>query len=221
VSIHPQVRLVVKPYGSALPLGFFAFGIGMFLLAALGAEWVKPEEAKTIGLLLASFVFPLEFLAAVIAFLARDTVAAAALGVFSTSWLAVGLVLYQSEPGVLSKAFAYYLIAFTVVIVALGVVAVLGKPLIALILLLAALRTVFAAIYELGGGRGFEHAGGWLALAIFVVAMYGGLAFLLEDALGRRVLPVFRIGGSREAVEGDLSDQLSRLGDEAGVRHTL
>jgi hypothetical protein len=37
----------------------------------------------------------------------------------------------------------------------------------------------------------------------------------------RRRGSVFRTGGSREAVEGDLSDQLSRLGDEAGVRHTL
>jgi len=98
---------------------------------------------------------------------------------------------------------------------------VLGKPLIAAILLLAALRTLFAAVYELGGGRGYEHVAGWLALAIFVVAIYGGLAFLLEDALGRRVLPVCGAGGSREAVEGDLSEQLTRVGDEAGVRHTL
>jgi succinate-acetate transporter protein len=220
-EIHPQVRVVVKPYGSALPLGFFAFGVGMFLLAALGAGWVKPEEGKTTGLLLVAFVFPLEFLGTVIAFLARDTVAAAALGVFATSWLATGLVLYTGKPGVLSAAFGYYLVALTVVTLALGVAALLGKPLIAAILLLAGVRSLLAAVYELGGGQGWERVAGWIALAIFVVAMYGGLAFMLEDSLGRRVLPVFRIGGSREAIEGDLSDQLRGLGDEAGVRHTL
>jgi uncharacterized protein len=53
------------------------------------------------------------------------------------------------------------------------------------------------------------------------IAMYGGIAFLLEDALGRTVLPLGRQGRSREAVEGSLSDQLRRLEDEAGVRHTL
>jgi hypothetical protein len=29
VSIHPQVRVVVKPYGSALPLGFFESEAGV------------------------------------------------------------------------------------------------------------------------------------------------------------------------------------------------
>lgn len=220
-EIHPQARIVVKPYGSALPLGFFAFGMGMFLLATLGAGWVKPEEGKTIGLLLVTFVFPLEFLATVIAFLARDTVAAASLGVFSTSWLSTGVVTYLAEPGVLSRGFAFYLLGFAVVIAALGVAALLGKPIVAAILLLAAGRTVAAAIYELGGGQGWDRVAGWIALAIFVVAIYGGLAFLLEDALGKTVLPVFRRGASKEAIEGDLSDQLRGLADEAGVRHTL
>jgi hypothetical protein len=42
--------------------------------------------------------------------------------------------------------------------------------------------------------------------------MYGGLAFLLEDVHKDAVLPVFRLGLSKEAVEGD---------DEAGVRQAL
>jgi len=51
--------------------------------------------------------------------------------------------------------------------------------------------------------------------------MYGGIAFLLEDMLGRTVLPLGRRGGSRRAREGDLDEQLQGLADEAGVRHTL
>jgi uncharacterized protein len=69
-DVHPQVRIVVQPYGSGLPLGFFSFGIGMFLLAAAGAGWVAVVEQRPIGLLLAAFVFPLELLAAIVAFLA-------------------------------------------------------------------------------------------------------------------------------------------------------
>jgi succinate-acetate transporter protein len=132
--VHPQVRVVVRPYASAVPLGFFAFGIGMFLYAALDAPWVEPKDWRTLGLLLAAFVAP---------------------------------------------------------------------------------------IYQLGGGAAWNRIGGWLALAIFCVAMYGGLAFLLEEAVGRAVLPLGRTGGSREAMEGSLADQLRGLADEPGVRHTL
>ena len=75
-EIHPQVRLVVQPYGSGLPLGFLAFGIGMFLFAALDASWVPATDGRTIGILLATFVFPLELVATIMAFLTLDTGAA-------------------------------------------------------------------------------------------------------------------------------------------------
>jgi uncharacterized protein len=90
MAIHPQVRVAVRPYGSVVPLGFFAFGIGMFLYAALDVPWVKPTEGHTVGLMLVTFVAPLELLAGVIAFLARDTMAGVALGLFTGSWFLTG-----------------------------------------------------------------------------------------------------------------------------------
>ncbi|MFL5954896.1 MAG: hypothetical protein ACJ76I_12405 [Gaiellaceae bacterium] len=221
MSIHPQVRVVVRPIGSAVPLGFFAFGIGMFLYAALDAPWVKQTDGRSIGLLLAGFVAPLEVIATIFAFLARDTVAAATLGLFAGSWFVGGLTTMQAKPGVLDAGVGYFLIAFTIVVLLLGGAAILGKPFIAVLLFISAGRGLFSAIYQLGGGARWNHIGGWLALVIFVVAMYGGIAFLLEDALGRTVLPLGRRGGSREAIEGSLGDQLRGLEDEAGVRHTL
>lgn len=220
-GVHPQVRIVVKPYASALPLGFFSFGIGMFMLAALNAQWVEATQGKTVGLLLFAFVFPLEFLSAVVAFLARDTLAAAALGLFATSWLSSGLVLNQAKPGELSGAFGFYEIGFAIAIVCLAVVAAFGKPLIAGLLCLAAARSAIAGAYELGAGGGYGRVAGWIAFAIFCVSIYGGLGFLLEDVLGKSVLPVFRIGGSKEAIEGDLAAQLQRLETEAGVRQAF
>jgi succinate-acetate transporter protein len=221
VGIHPQVRVVVRPYGSSIPLGFFSFGIGMFLYAALNAPWVKATQGHSIGLLLAAFVAPLEIVATIFAFLARDTVAAATLGLFAGSWFAGGLATMQAKPGELDPAFGYFLIAFTIVVVLLAGAALLGKPFIAVLLLVSAARALLSAAYELGAGATWNHIGGWVALGIFCIAMYGGIAFLLEDALGRTVLPLGRRGGSREAVEGRLSDQLRGLEDEAGVRHTL
>jgi succinate-acetate transporter protein len=221
MGIHPQVRVVVRPYGSSIPLGFFAFGIGMFLYAALDAPWIKATQGHSIGLLLAGFVAPIELVATIFAFLARDTVAGATLGLFAASWFVGGLTTIQAKPGVLDPAVGYFLIAFAIAVVLLAAAAILGKPFIAVLLLVSAVRAGLSAAYDLGAGPTWNHIGGWLALGIFCIAMYGGIAFLLEDALGHTVLPLGRRGGSREAVEGSLSDQLRGLEDEAGVRHTL
>jgi succinate-acetate transporter protein len=220
-DIHPQVRVFVRPYGSPIPLGFFAFGVGMFLYAALDAGWVPPDQQRSIGLLLLAFVAPLELLATVFAFLCRDAGSATALGLFGTSWIAGGLLLATGTPGVLSPALGYYLIAFTCVVLLLAVSSLPGKPLLSAFLLVSSLRGVFSAAYELDAGKGWDTASGWVAVAAFAVALYGGLAFLLEDVLGRTVLPLARRAGSRSAIEDDLPEQLASLADEAGVRRIL
>jgi uncharacterized protein len=221
MSIHPQVRVTVRPYGSVVPLGFLAFGIGMFLYAAYDAPWVKPSEGHTVGLMLVTFVAPLESIAAVIAFLARDTLAGVALGLFAGSWLLGGFTTLESVPGHLSAGQGYFLIAFSIAVLMLASVAWLGQPLIAALLTVSVVRALLAAVYQLGGGAGWNHVAGWLALGIFCVAMYGGLAFLLEDAKGVAVLPLGRRGSSREAIEGDLATQLQGIADEPGVRKHL
>lgn len=45
------------------------------------------------------FVFPLQALAAVLAFLARETLGATAIGVISASWLATSVTTYTLPPG--------------------------------------------------------------------------------------------------------------------------
>jgi succinate-acetate transporter protein len=89
------------------------------------------------------------------------------------------------------------------------------------IMLFAAVRAALAGVHEWGGPQGAATAAGWLGVAIFAAAMYGGLAFLLEDVQKKAVLPVFRRGASKESLEGDLATQIKQLDDEAGVRQTL
>jgi succinate-acetate transporter protein len=216
-----EVRIVVRPYATSLALGFFSFGIGMLLLGGMANGWLRPSDVHTVGLLLAAFVFPLELLSAVIAFLARDTFGATGLGLFATSWLALGLADTQSSQSTLSRAVGLYELGFAFTIALLAVAAFAGKPLIAAILLASAVRGAFAAVHEWHGPAWAWTASGWLAVAIFAAAMYGGIAFLLEDVHKQQVLPVFRRGASRESLEGDLRAQLADLADEAGVRKTL
>jgi uncharacterized protein len=216
-----DVRIVVRPYATSLALGFFSFGIGMLLLGGLANGWLHPSDGHTVGLMLAAFVFPLELLSAVIAFLARDTFGATGLGLFATSWLTLGLVDTQSSQGALSRAVGLYEFGFAFTIALLAIAAIAGKPLIAAILGASAVRGAFAGVHEWHGPAWMWTASGWLAVAIFAAAMYGGLAFLLEDVHKQQVLPVFRRGASRESFEGDLNAQLVDLADEAGVRKTL
>jgi hypothetical protein len=156
MAIHPQVRVFVRPYGSAVPLGFFAFGIGMFLYAAFDAEWIKATDGRTVGLIFVAFVGPLEALAASIAFLARDTMAGVALGLFTGSWFLTGFATMKAQPGVLDAAQGYLLVAFTIAVLLLSVVAWLGQPLIAGLLTVAAARGACSAAYQLGAGKGWN-----------------------------------------------------------------
>lgn len=216
------VRVVVRPYGSALPLGFLAFGIGMLVLAGIGLGWIEGADTATAGIVLASFVTPIELLAGAVAFLARDTAGAASLGLFSTSWLTLGIVLIQGPPGATSSAVGIYLVGFATMVVALATVAFAAKPLLGVLLVFAAARAVVSGIHELGaGGTGLQRADGVIAFTIFVFAAYGGLALLLEDARQRPVLPTGRIGAARAALHDDLADQLRRVEREAGVRQQL
>ena len=204
-----EVRIVVRPYATALPLGFFSFGVGMLLLGGFGNGWLPVSDQHTVGLLLAAFVFPLELVAVLFAFLARDAFGAAGLGLFSTSWLTLGLADLTGPAGVPSRAVGLYLLGFSFMVGCLAVAAFLGKPLIGMLLLLATARGALGGAWEFGAPQSLETAAAWIAVA------------LLEDVKKETVLPLLRRGTSRDAIEGDLAAQLERIADEAGVRQTL
>lgn len=219
---NAPIRIVVRPYASALPLGFFSFGVGMLLLGAIGVGWIHGPDVATAGKLLALFVFPLEFVSTVIAFLARDTASAASLGMFSSSWLALGVAEWTAAvPGAKSHAIGFYLIMFGVMVTALAAAAFAGKPLLGVLLLIASARSMLFGAWELGAGHHVLFSAGVIGIVIAGLSVYGGLAFLLEDLRQETVLPLLRIGGARASIEGDLRTQLERVQGEAGVRHQL
>jgi uncharacterized protein len=214
-------RIVVRPLATPLPLGLYSFGIGMLMLAAQSAGWVPVEQSKDVGLIVATFVFPLESAAAIFAFLARDALAATVLGLFSTSWLTIGLTLILGPPGSQTAALGFYLVGFAAAVGTLGVLGLSGKPLLSLILALSTARAIIDAIYQFSGTIGIERAAGYVAAAIAAAAWYAGTAMVLEDVKQVTVLPVFRRGASRTAIDGELADQLGGLDSEAGVRRPL
>jgi uncharacterized protein len=213
-------RIVLRPIASGMPLGFFSFAIGMLMLGFLSIGVIPLEETKQAGLILAMFVFPLELVATIFAFLARDSMSAATLGLFTTSWLTIGVLDAISQPGTTSIAVGVYLFGFSFAELLLALLAIKAKPFFTVLLGAAVLRTVLGGIFEVGGGHGFYTLSGYAALAVVVMAFYGGTAFALEDANRKAVLPLFRRGTADEAFSG-YDNQLARLETEPGVRQQL
>lgn len=211
---------MLRPVGSGLPLGFFSFGIGMLLLGCQEIGWIPVGEQRDVGLLLATFVFPLELLATIFAFLARDTLGATTLGLFTTSWLALGLAQITSPAGSKSVALGIYLFGFAAAVVLLALLSAMGKPFFSVLLSLATVRMVLSGVYEVGGGTTVYTVAGGFAIALTVLAMYGGAALALEDAKQRELLPLFRRGQAAASFEG-FEAQLERLEAEPGVRPQL
>jgi succinate-acetate transporter protein len=215
-----QTRIMLRPIGSALPLGFFSFGIGMLLLGCSAIGWIPVEEQKNVGMMLMAFVFPLELLATIVAFLARNTLGATTLGLFSTSWLALGWAEYSSPPGTTSVTLGIYLFGFATAAFLLALMSTRSKPFFSLLLGVAVTRMVLSGVYEVGGSHEWDKISGGFGLALAALAMYGGTALGLEDARQGELLPLFRRGGAERAFQG-YETQLEQLEAEPGVRQQL
>jgi len=215
-----QVRIFLRPIGSGLPLGFFSFGIGMLLLGSQALTWIPVTEQKDVGMLLMAFVFPLELIATIMAFLARDTLGGTTLGLFTTSWLALGLMLFESPPGGKSVTLGIYLFGFAAAALLLALMSTLGKPFFSVLLTAAVARMVLSGYYQVGGSAEWDRVAGGFGIALAALAMYGGTALGLEDARHQELLPLFRRGGADEAFQG-YEAQLERLESEPGVRQQL
>jgi hypothetical protein len=99
-------RIVLRPVASSLPLGFLAFGTGTILLTALELSWVPPAQGSALMVMVLVFVVPLEALAGVFAFLARDSGAATALTMLGAAWATTALTVLRLPPGGTSTSLA-------------------------------------------------------------------------------------------------------------------
>ena len=224
VGSEPMTRdrttIVLRPLASPLPLGLFAFTVGTFLLALLQLGLFAAAEARTVYLLIAVFVAVPQFVAALVAFLAREPVAATLLGLLAMSWptqFAVALVTGSATSGPRGALF----VALAVVLVLLALPGLTAKPVLSALLVAAAARFAAGGIYDLTASVAWERTSGAVGLAVVALGAYLGLALLYEDVRHRTVLPVGRRGESRTAMEEGLAAQERSLPQEAGVRAQL
>ncbi len=220
MSASPEVRIVVRPYASALPLGCLSFAIGNALYAAFLLHVIPDSEVKLLGVTLLAFVAPLESIACAMAFLSRDTGAATAMGIFAAGWVVQGVQLLRFGAGA-SPTTGILLGCLAICLLMIVAVTARAKPLIGVLLGFAVLRSAAAAVVEFGIKGPLAIAAAVFGLAVTVCAFYCGFAFLKEDVTGHINPWSGRRDAAERAMSGDFSEQMEHVVHEAGVRHQL
>ena len=220
-AVDHAARIVLRPIGNPLPLGFLALAGGTLLVSGLQLGWLQQEEGEQVALILLAFVFPLQLVASIFGFLARDVVAGTGMGVLAGTWLSIGLIQLTSPPGSTSDPLGLLLLLAAVAMLVPATASATGKLVPALVLTTTAVRFVTTGLYEITAGSIWQDVAGIVGLLLCAIALYAALAMALEDARRRTVLPLGRRGLGAESVGGNFAEQVTRIEREAGVREQL
>jgi uncharacterized protein len=208
MTIPPaETRVMLRPVASPLPLGFLALALATIPFTAVQLGWVPPTEGRVAAIGAVAATVPLQLLASVLGFLARDVVAATGMGVLAGTWGTVGLTTLTSPPGAVSAGLGVFLLTAGVCMW-VPAAAAMAKLVPATVMALAGLRFVVTGAYELTGSAAWKAAAGWVGLLLGAVAVYAALALALEANAGRTVLPLGRRGPIDVATEPGVRPQL-------------
>lgn len=217
-DLRSMTRINLRPIASPMPLGFFTIAIASVMTGCLQLGFFD-ETARGAVALTVLPAFVLQLFVSVLAFGARDVIAATLMAVFAGSWLPYSLIMLSGAADGLRVlgVFNLALLCFGALMTAVT------RPKRALWFVLAVSLPRWAATGLAGvtGAEWLTRTSGALGLVVALVAMYTAFALMLEDMRSEQVLPIGRRGPAHLAVEGDLAVQLRNLERQAGVRRTL
>jgi len=219
--VEATTRIVLRPIASPAALGFIGLAGSTLTLAGLQLGWIDQAEGQKVALIALAFTVPLQLIASIFGFLARDGVIATGMGTLTGIWFAIALVLLTSEPGATSDALGLFLLAAGAAMWIPASMAVSSKLVPALVLGTAGVRFVLGGLHQLTSNEVWEDLAGIVGLLLFALAFYAALAAELEDTQKRTVLPFGRRGKGKVAVEGSLVDQVREVQHEPGVKQQL
>jgi uncharacterized protein len=208
-EVNAATRVMLRPIGNPLPLGFLALAGATLLVSGLQLGWLSSSDGGDVALILIAFVFPLQLLTAVFGYLGRDVVAGTGMGILCGTWLSVGLVTLTSPAGSTSDALGLFLLLAAVAMLIPALAALTGKLVAVAVLGTTALRFACTGMYELTVSDTWKDIAGVVGLALCAIAIYAALAIAMEDARRQTVLPTGRRGAGRD------------VEDEAGIRAQL
>jgi uncharacterized protein len=213
-----MTRIVLRPIGSPLPLGYFTVAIANVLASVLQWGLLPVADGRAVALIVLP-AFIVQAIVGVVALGARDSIAGTLMLSFATTWLVDALVLYLNPPGA-AAALGIFYVVFAVFLSFMLASALLKRAL-AAVLTVAAPRFLIAGVAELTSNQVLSQAGAVLGFLLAAVALYTAFALLMEDSRGREVLPIGRIGSARQATHGTLAFELRDIERQPGVRRTL
>ena len=216
-SPNGTARVVLRPIGSPLPLGFLGLFVATLSFSSVQLGWIPQSQGSTVALAALGLTVPVQLIAAVFGFLARDPVAGTGMGILAGTWATAGLATITSPPGATSPGLGVVLLCAGA---AMLVPAAAGrqKTIAAAVMALSALRFGVTGIAEISGASTWMTAAGWTGVLLAALSLYAALAFELEGTDRRAVLPLWRRGAAASAVRDDATGQLSDVADEPGVR---
>lgn len=217
----PTTAVVLRPLGSPVGLGLSGLAIASLVGAGYDLGWVPTGQAHQVGLVLLVTVVPMQSIASVLAFAARDGASGGSFGLQAAAWAALAASHHSTPPGATSAATGLALLGAGALLALSGVTVAAAKPLVGAAVGLSGVHFVFAALYDLGAGGGWQDASGAVGLAVVAVAAYTAWASEVEATAGRPIVPTLRRGRGRTAVEGSYRDQLADIAHEPGVRREL
>jgi len=214
-------RVVLRPVATPLPLGFLALALATVAFSAVQLGWVPPDQGRIAALTALAATLPLQLLASVVGFVARDPVTATGMGVLAGTWAVIGFTTLTSPPGSTSQGLGVLLVTSGLAMLVPAAAAAPTKAAPAAVMGLAALRFLVTGAYHLTGSATWKTTAGWVGLLLGAVAFYTALAMELEGSARRTVLPLGRRGPGLAAVEGRAPLDPADLAGEAGVRPQL
>jgi succinate-acetate transporter protein len=206
-DVPATTRVVLRPLATPLPLGFLALVLATVSFSALQLEWVPPTDGRIAGLTAVFATVPLQVLAAVMGFLARDPVAATGMGVLAGTWGVIGLSTLTSPPGATSTELGVLLVTAGLCMLVPAISA--GAKLVpAGVMGLAGLRFAVTGAYQLTASAAWKATAGWVGLALALLALYAALALELEGSHRHAILPLGRRSAAEPAGEPGVRPQL-------------
>lgn len=179
-------RILLRPIANPLPLGFVGLAGATVMLSGLQLGWIPMTEKSKVGLLIMLVAVPVQLIACVMGFLARDPAAATGVGTLAVSWLAIGAATFTGAPGARSLALGVLLFYLAAAVLVSAVVASFGKLLVPLVLGITAARFAVTGVYQYVGGTVWMRAAGWIGVALAAVAVLA-IAALEVRAMGNPV----------------------------------
>ena len=219
-SVDGTARVVLRPIGSPLPLGFLGLFVATLSFSSVQLGWVPASQGGTVALAALGLTVPVQLIASVFGFLARDPVAGTGMGILAGTWATAGLATITSPPGATSPGLGVVLLCAGA---AMLVPAAAGrqKTVAAAVMTLSALRFGLTGIAEINGAASWMTTAGWTGVLLAALSLYAALAFELEGTDHRDVVPLWRRGAAASAVRDDEAAQLSDVAHEPGVRKQL